>query len=138
MGSDVNVPEEAAEAVAVFRLGPNWKGLVRGKDTPARRQAEQEKKAKEEALLAEIRTELQAAAPAIRSQERERVRATLLGSESLERMAQAIANHITTDDEMQQDFCLEVARDAVKAALPPETPSASDLADRFKEDHWPR
>jgi hypothetical protein len=77
-----DIPKEAGEAVAVVRLGPKWKGLVRGKDTPARRQAEQEKKAKEEALLAEIRTELQAAAPALRKQgaeeERERLREAIL------------------------------------------------------------
>lgn len=62
----------------------------------------------------------------------------LLGRDALERAAQAVAGHLTTDDEMQQDFCLEVARDVIKAVLVPDEFPASHFAHRFEEDHWPR
>lgn len=67
------VPEEAVETVATKRRGPNWKGLLRGKNTPARRLGAQEKKAEEKKVLAEIRADLEAAAPAIRNQERQQI-----------------------------------------------------------------
>ena len=69
---------------------------------------------------------------------RQQVREALESSEVRNRIAQAIAGHLTTDDDLQQDFCLEVARDVVKAAFSSQKFSASHFADRFKEDHWPR
>lgn len=71
------VPDEAVEAAAQVRRGPNWKGLVRGKETPSREQAKLEKKAEEERVLAEIRAELRAAAPFIRNQEHQRLKEAL-------------------------------------------------------------
>lgn len=66
MGSDVNVPEEAVEAVLPYVVPDGY-----GEGTEQMR--------RENAQLA-----LQAAAPAIRSQERERVRAALLSEKVLD------------------------------------------------------
>lgn len=53
-------------------------------------------------------------------------------------VAQIIAGHVTTDDEMQQDFCEAVARDVLKALDQPSEFPPSHFAHRFQEDGWPR